>query len=251
MNLGRYLGHDQPFYAIEARGFNGSEEPFDDIKTMAAYYIEQIRAVQPQGPYALGGLCFAGIVAFEMAQQLRAKGEDVAMVALMDSPARHPRDRNLTYNWSFFRDLIRDVPSWLIGSLELNRSQWVDLVKLKVRMARARKAVSSGTDDNSQNHTAKLIQEMGDFFGFSEQHYKIARAQHRALKKYRLQVYPGRLTLFRARMQPLFSSHKPDKGWGRLAAGGVEVRLVPGNQLSMLKEPHVRVLAEQLGALLA
>ncbi|MEX0805585.1 MAG: amino acid adenylation domain-containing protein [Candidatus Binatia bacterium] len=250
MNLARHLGSDQPFYTIEARGFNGIDEPFDDIKTMAAYYIEQIRAIQPQGPYALGGLCSAGIVAFEMAQQLRAKGEDVAMVALFDSQARPPRDEKLAYKPSF-RDLLRDIPSWLIGSLELNRSQWVDLVKLKVRMAKAKKAVSSRTDDNSQNHAAKLIQEWGGFFHFSEQHHKIARAQSRALREYQLQVYPGRLTLFKARMQPLFSSHRPDKGWGRLAAGGLEVRIVPGNQLAMLKEPHVRVLAEQLSGLLA
>jgi thioesterase domain-containing protein len=250
MNLARRLGSDQPFYAIEARGLNGIDEPFDDLTAMAAYYIEQIRVVQPEGPYALAGLCSAGIVAFEMAQQLRAKGDPVAMVALFDSQVGSPTDDKLAYK-SSFRDLLADIPSWLIGSLELNRSQWLDLVKLKVRVARAKKAVSGDTAGASQSHTATLIDEWGGFFQFSERHLKIARAQSRALRKYRPQIYPGRLTLFKARMQPLFSSHRPDKGWRRLAAGGLDIRVVPGNQLAMLKEPHVRVLAEQLSDLLA
>ena len=250
MNLARHLGSDQPFYAIEARGLNGIDEPFDDIKAMAAYYIEQVRVVQPEGPYALAGLCSAGIVAFEMAQQLRARGDQVAMVALFDSQVGSPADEKLAYKPSF-RDLLKDIPSWLIGSLELNHSQWLDLVKLKVKVARARKTVSDEIAGSSQSHTTTLIDEWGGFFQFSERHLKIAHAQSRALRKYRPQIYPGRLTLFKARMQPWFSSHRPDKGWGRLAAGGLDIRVVPGNQLAMLKEPHVRVLAEQLSGLLA
>jgi amino acid adenylation domain-containing protein len=250
MNLARHLGSDQPFYAIEARGIDGIDEPFDDIKAMAAYYIEQVRVIQPHGPYTLGGLCSAGIVAFEMAQQLRAKGEQVAMVALFDSQVRPLSDDKLSYK-PRLRDLLKDIPSWLIGSLELNRSQWVDLIKLKIIVARAKKAVPNGTDGASQNHTAKLIEEWGGFFHFSEHQRKIARAQSRALRQYQPQVYPGRLTLFKARMQPLFSSHRPDKAWARLAAGGLDIRVVSGNQLAMLKEPHVRILAEQLNRLLA
>ena len=71
INLARHLGPDQPFYGIEARGLDGAEEPFVDVKTMAGYYVDLIRTIQPHGPYALGGLCFGGVIAFEMAQQLR------------------------------------------------------------------------------------------------------------------------------------------------------------------------------------
>ena len=101
INLARHLGPDQPFYAIEARGLDGVEEPFTDIKTMAAYYIQQIQAVQPEGPYALGGLCFGGVVAFEMAQQLRAKRKEVTMVALLDSSPGSRGNRKVTYRLSF------------------------------------------------------------------------------------------------------------------------------------------------------
>ena len=251
MNLARCLGPDRPFYALQPRGLDGTEEPLADIATMAAHYIEEMRSVQPEGPYALGGLCFGGIVAFEMAQQLRAKGEAVALVALLDSGINRKQGR-VAWWWSFLRNLPRDFPSWLIGSFQLNRVQWVNLIKLKTRMAKARLAVTFRSADvgRSLGYSTKLIEEMGDLSEFSEQHRKVARAQSRALGNYRPRVYPGRLTLFRARMQPFFSLHAPDKGWGRLAAGGLDIRIVPGNHLGMLQEPHVRVLAEQLKACL-
>jgi thioesterase domain-containing protein len=85
---------------------------------------------------------------------------------------------------------------------------------------------------------------------FSERHHRVAQAQYRALKSYKPQRYTGRLTLFRARMQPFFSSHDPQKGWSRVAGGGVEVKNVPGNHLGMLQEPHVHVLAKELSACL-
>jgi thioesterase domain-containing protein len=152
---------------------------------------------------------------------------------------------------SSVRDLVRDLPAWLIGAFELNRAQWLNLVKLKIGMAKARKAASPASAVATQQvYAAKLIEEMGDLFQFSEHHRKVARAQSRALRRYTAQVYPGRITLFRARMQPIFSSHKPDKGWSRLAAGGLEIRTVPGNHLAMLQEPHVKAFAKELRACL-
>ena len=212
---------------------------------MAALYIEAMKTVQPHGPYALGGLCSGGVVAFEMAQQLRAKGEVADVVALLDSRAPNWRRRTAGWEWSFVRGFFNGLPSWLLGSAQLSRSQWFDLIKLKIRKTRARRAASAAED-----YGPRLIKEMGDLFQFSEQHRKVARAQYRALKQYQPRVYPGRLILFRARMQPLFSAHDPDKGWESLAAGGLEIKVVPGNHLGMLQEPHVKVLAEQLRAYL-
>ena len=247
MNLSRHLGIDQPFYALQAQGLDGAEEAFDNIEAMAAHYIDTIRAVQPRGPYALGGLCSGGVVAFEMAQQLRAKGEEIALVALLDSGVKSGRGR---WAWllSFLRNLPRNAPSWLIGSLQLNRAQWETLIKQKIRMTRAnlRHAFGSSHQGSHQNGVPLRVQELGDLFQFSEQHRKVAQAQYSALRQYRLKPYSGQLTLFRARMQPFFSTHSQDKGWSPLAAGGVEIRVVPGNHLGMLQEPHVQVLAQQL-----
>ncbi|MDH3444199.1 MAG: AMP-binding protein, partial [Deltaproteobacteria bacterium] len=117
MNLARHLGPDQPLYALQAKGLDRAETPFSSVEAMAAYYVKQIKTVQPEGPYALGGLSFGGIVAYEMAQQLRAKGEAVSMLALFDSHLPSGK-----FVWNCFRDFLFDFPSWLKGSLQLNRS---------------------------------------------------------------------------------------------------------------------------------
>jgi amino acid adenylation domain-containing protein len=249
-NLARNLGPDQPFYAIEARGLDGAEEPFFDIEAMSTYYIDQMRAVQPRGPYALGGLCFGGLVAFEMARQLRENGESVKLVALLDSGIKSGRGK--ASGWRVFETIPMAIPSWLTGALQLNAAQWLDLVKLKRRQLKAKLAAKLGRRNGEARHphSTSFINEMADLFGFSEQQRKIAYAQHQAIRKYIPRSYPGRLTLFRAQMQPLFSSHRPDKGWRRVAAGGLDVKVVPGNHLGMLQEPHVKILAKELRACL-
>src|SRR6185295_18712292 len=82
-NLAKHLHPEQPLYGIKSRGRLGLDE-FDRLEEMASYYLEEIRAVQPRGPYYLGGYCFGGNVAYEMARQLRERGEQVAFVALID-----------------------------------------------------------------------------------------------------------------------------------------------------------------------
>jgi thioesterase domain-containing protein len=170
----------------------------------------------------------------------------VALVALFDSTSARQHG-TATSRLKFVMDLVKDLPSWLIGSLQLNRTQWRNLISLKMRMAKARKAASSqALVSAQQTYSANLIEEMGDLFQFSEHHRRVARAQSRALRNYAPHIYPGRLTLFGARMQPIFSSHRRDKGWSALAAGGLEIRTVPGNHLAMLQEPHVKAFAEEL-----
>ena len=97
-NLARYLGKEQPVYGLQAQGWtpqlhsrsipsgsNGEAEAIDNMEEMAARYLEEIRTVQPEGPYFLAGHSYGGTVAFEMAQQLHAQGETVAMLAMFDS----------------------------------------------------------------------------------------------------------------------------------------------------------------------
>src|SRR5690606_29207624 len=92
-DLARLLGRDQPLYGLQSRGLDGLETPFDRIEPMAAHYVSEIRKVQPTGPYYLGGACFGGAVAYEMAQQLRAAGEEIAFLMLLETwppPRRRP-----------------------------------------------------------------------------------------------------------------------------------------------------------------
>ncbi len=86
--LARYLGPEQPFYGLQAVGLDGTQAPHNRFEDMATHYIKEIRAVQPEGPYLLAGICHGALVAFEMAQQLHAQGHKVGLLAFI-APA-HP-----------------------------------------------------------------------------------------------------------------------------------------------------------------
>jgi len=90
--LARALGPEQPFYALEPYRLADREAPHT-VEAMATAYIEAARSVQPQGPYQLGGLCNGGLVAFEMARQLRAAGQAVDLLVLLDAGLAGRRHR--------------------------------------------------------------------------------------------------------------------------------------------------------------
>src|SRR5262249_55432322 len=79
--LPRYLGSDQPVYALTHQSEDGAPARFTTVENIAGGYLQEIRAVQPTGPYFLGGFCFGGLVAFEIAQQLKAAGDEVSLLA--------------------------------------------------------------------------------------------------------------------------------------------------------------------------
>ena len=83
--LSKALGDDQPFYGLQAQGLQAGETPLSDIKVMASHYIEAIKSVQATGPYRLAGHSLGGMIAYEMAQQLLASGEEVARLSLFDT----------------------------------------------------------------------------------------------------------------------------------------------------------------------
>src|SRR5262249_11779438 len=87
LDLAQRLGPDRPFYAFQAAGLEREEEPIESLEQMAAGYLDSLRTVQPAGPYHLGGWSLGGLVAFEMARQLAARGEPVATLAVFDAQA--------------------------------------------------------------------------------------------------------------------------------------------------------------------
>ncbi len=95
-NLARYLDPERPFYGLQAIGLNGEQKPLNCLEEMAAYYIQEIQTVQPEGPYLLGGRCLGGIVALEMAQQLLAQGQQVLLLVLVEAPLSGRVDPNIT-----------------------------------------------------------------------------------------------------------------------------------------------------------
>jgi thioesterase domain-containing protein len=243
-NLARHLGADQPLYAFKSRGLEGLTE-WESIEEMAAHYVQDLRAHQAHGPYQLGGYCFGGVVAYEMARQLAAEGERVTMLALMNcsppntSYERTDNRRSLAWQARFIGNIVYWFGCFLFRWTMRER---MEFVRWKFRLLR--KKTRSAQHSSGLNLTD--VDEMVNLAAYSEAQRKLWQTHVRALKAYRPKPYPGDVTLFRTRGHALLCSFDPHYGWGELAQGGVRLRVMPGGHGSILDEPHVRTVARAL-----
>jgi len=228
-DLALRLGGEQPFYGIQAAGLAGGHA-VDDVPAMAAQYAAAVEAAAPHGPYLLGGWSFGGVVAFEMARQMRQRGRPVALVALLDSqaPAPVPLPASPSEN-DIVRLYLRDQAglqgldaSWLDGeppgmgeaaTLDwlLARAHETGVLRASVRLAQVRPLLD------------------------------VYSANVRARAAYRPQAGGDRLTLFRPGASP-----DPTNGWSALADEPVEVHEMAADHYSMLVPPAVADLADRL-----
>jgi acyl transferase domain-containing protein/thioesterase domain-containing protein/acyl carrier protein len=252
--LARELGPDQPFYGLQARGLDGREPPDRTIEEMARYYIEAIRAVQPRGPYFIGGFSFGCLVAFEMAQQLRRAGQTLGLVALVDEPAPvlgHRPSAALMARlfitgvgrtiWPHLHDYFYLVNSSsstapkLPSLKELSRLR-PDLELLQSILARSTMANFVPPESRLLALRQPAMRPMFDLF----------LLHVRQTLAYRPEAYPHGVTVFQATSLGGKYDSDPSMGWRVLAAGGVEVHKIPGEHLELLRPPHVQVLAAKL-----
>jgi amino acid adenylation domain-containing protein len=248
LELSRRLGPDQPFYGLRARDLIRGEEAHADVETMAADYVEAVRAVRPSGPYRLGGWSLGGIVAFEMARQLRARGEAVETLVMFDTYAP---------------ELLGDEFHPPAGGATLEENDAEDPLAAEGVLNRLDELSRTGTEDEVKDafETAARVGLLPPEVGPREfkRWLRGCRSRIKAARAYTPQRFEGRVILFRpsdghggeGRALEGGESFEPTLGWGRLAAGGVEVYTVPGTHLGMIQEPHVADLAAHLKRVLA
>lgn len=247
-NLAAHLGEDQPVYGIKSRGQLGLQE-FSTLEEMANCYVRELRAFQPSGPYYVGGYCFGGNVAYEMARQLTAAGEAVALVALLDSaPSNAGYETVRWWQPAFGVRFIRNLMYWLGDFRRLEPVARRRFISRKAgalfRRIRTRFGLGNSRPEEVDLH------DVIDTSHFPEHELKLWQAHLQALTTHVEKRYDGKVALLRTRGQPLFCSLEPDFCWGRLAAR-LEVRLVPGSHEEVFMEPHVGTLADQLRRCLA
>ncbi|WP_444546339.1 amino acid adenylation domain-containing protein [Archangium lansingense] len=239
VELARRLGSEVPFYALQSPGIEGERTPLETIESMAECYLEALRAVQPVGPYRLGGWSLGGLVAFEMARLLEQRGEQVEQLVLFDAYAfeqRLPDGAGASWIASRFVEFsarLLGLPGPTLGVEEsLPESEEVLL----------RRLLDEGRNAGVLPRGVSL-EELRIL-------YRVFENNLRALGRYVPGSYGGRVTLFRALQTPVPPSARADGGWGRWAAGGVEVRELQGDHHSILQAPEVQALAEWLGRIL-
>lgn len=225
LQLANHLGTDQPVYALQAREINEAEGDSRTIEGIAADYLSEIRELQPEGPYYLGGFSFGGFVAYEMARQLAVQGKKVGLLAILDTQAcKIPGFQRSLSPYRKLRFHARTL--WERTIYRLSRVQG---------------------QNNHNLHESKLTEQeaiMGDVVEeeIPEHLQLVMRSNRIALRKYVPLNYHGKITLFKS------GSHGRGicYGWGELTDGGVEIFEVPGTHRGIMQEPSVAILANKL-----
>ncbi|OGQ77555.1 MAG: hypothetical protein A3F90_11830 [Deltaproteobacteria bacterium RIFCSPLOWO2_12_FULL_60_19] len=228
LNLAKYLGEDRPFYALAPHGLNGVSAP-ETVEAMAASYIQMARAVQPEGPYFLGGYCRGGIVAFEVARQLERQGQRVGLVVVVAAGARNTLPRRL------LNGMVSRAGSWL--GLE-PRQRWRLFLGIRAWGRRVRRIFQA--DHYRVDQTVTSAQTGRD--------PAVARLHNRALGGYVSKPYSGRVALLWPAEEPFDRRRNPTFGWGRVTSQ-LEIRTVPGGHITCITE-HLKSLAEHMKDLL-
>jgi amino acid adenylation domain-containing protein len=240
--LARCLGENQPFYGLQAQGLDRCATGHQSIEAIATYYLEEMRRVQARGPYFLGGYCTGGIIAFEMAQQLREAGEQVGCLAMFEAnnPDRPPRRCTIAKRIRLALDEIYGEPpkeklrylfcrvtdrvKWHISQLEMAS---YDFVKWLYRILQQPAGKNDGAVVRLKVPVWITIQ--------------------RAQSAYKPRSYSGRIVVFRAAVSDGYE-WADDLGWAELAQGGVEIHAIPGKHATVFDRRHIPVVAEKLNA---
>jgi thioesterase domain-containing protein len=248
--LAHHLGSQQPVFGLQSFGLQADQDALHSIKDMAASYLRALRGVQTQGPYNLAGWSLGGVVAFEMAQQLAAEGEQAARLFLIDSCVpgmTTPSGASAgsldvasqvaiadSGGWndshsvaSFAEDLSGLLGEEAHGTLIRSDATYSEGALLE---GAARVHFLPRQPDAEQ--LARLVQ--------------VFRTNLRAMNRYVPRHYPGRLIVFRADKNGADCVGDPALGWEVHATCGVETHTVAGDHYSIMRKPRVGRLAEIL-----
>jgi thioesterase domain-containing protein len=230
--LAMLTGTEHPIYGIQAQSLLPGQPALLRLEDQAAYYLSEIRKIQPKGPYYFLGYSFGGTTALEIAHQLRALGERVELLGMLDSRQRDYMVVMLSQD-SVRTRLDRRVARFLRNFGPLSFGEKVAFLKEKLFTRTLRHVYSLAT--------ACGFRSVPSFMKSTEDISWVAAMN------YHPQPWHGPITLFRATEQP--DPRLPqDLGWTPLAKGGVEVFELPGDHDLVFVEPNIQVLAEQLRA---
>jgi amino acid adenylation domain-containing protein len=223
VTLARHLGPAQPVYGLQAQypeDLQG-EHSQKAVDELATEYLKAVREVHPHGPYQFVGMCRGAHIAFELARRLEGEGEEVALVGILDTWVMEN-----TYNKFLY---VRYYARRLQAFMRLGARDQLQFIKKKT----LRKGkLGGGQPVSSGNRSPALANPMKTYFPGPD---------------FQPKTYRGRVSVFRARRQPLDRIRDKELGWSKLALGGVDLHYVPGKHgESVLREPHVRVLADEL-----
>lgn len=232
-DLAKEMGNERPFLGLQY-GVHG-ETPFTTVEDMAAYFVEQITSQNSREPYLLGGYCFGGLVAYEMAQQLTAQGHQVSLVALIDSnvPGAVVQIQYTTVSKAFLDRLT--------GIKQNGIKQELDYIVKRL------------TDIWNINIWQPIWYAAHKYYVKHNRHWpKILRDFHlinsNAIEKYQVKPYDGMVVLLQAEKRLDYYDYQPHLGWEKYVTGMFTDYFVPGGHKTLFHKPNVQILAQKLKA---
>jgi thioesterase domain-containing protein/acyl carrier protein len=236
-NLSRCLGTDQPLFGLRSQGLSEKAAHYT-VEEMAAHYLNEIRAVQPHGPYYLGGYCFGGMVAYEMARSLTAQGEKVAILAMFNTPAPGSLEGWPLQQTYLARRITHELRK--LGELGIREK----LEVLGTKAAGLGRLALGSVKESIWKISAKS--PLGSTQKWTQRLLSVSDINIAAAKAYAPGPYAGRSILFLTDEAASLYTIGPKSGWAPLITGGIEVYHVDGDNISMFDAQFVEALAEKL-----
>lgn len=239
-DLARRMAPDQPLYGLQARGMYGEPRPHDRVEDMAADFLASMRAVQPRGPYLLGGHCTGAMVALEMALQLQRRGERVAMLAAVEAlaPAVFRRGNYTMVDdpIDFYLFYARGFRSWLGKEMRVERDALLacDPSRRAACFMDLARKLGVYVPDAPDDHVDRVL---ALYRVFCRNAYVPAG------------VFAGPITFVRG--QDSNFCETATGGWEEIATQPLRIRELPGNHCTVLTEPNVGLVAHELRAAIA
>ena len=230
-SLAENLAEDQPVYGLQAKGLDGDVEPDDTVEKIAAHYITEIVASNPEGPYSLAGFSFGGIVAYEMARQLRTQGKRVKIVALFDSYV-YP---NYYFSKPWFKKLVAKIylvlHMFFLGfnmfRSKRNFNRRIGLMKERLEGLALKMKYGGEKQFEMQFNRSPKVDEV----------------HHMATLKYEITPQDIVVDLFRASKDVVFVHDRKYLGWGNVGVKGIRKHIVSGSHADMFTSPIVEDFA--------
>lgn len=193
---------------------------FENLEALAQYYVEAVQALQPHGPYHLGGWSMGGMIAYEMAQLLRKQQEEVQCLIIIDKDAyKYPFEHQAEHLLSY---LFEEEPiSWRESFLQMNREEQLDWLV-------SQRKVQERYDGNDPV--------------WIKQHLEVITNHIQLISKHIPKPYDGYLTLISSEDTVRRTGNDSALGWRKLSAG-VRAVTLPGDHDSLIQEPLVERLA--------
>jgi amino acid adenylation domain-containing protein len=252
--LTHFVGDDFSFYGLRARSADGSESAHRSVEEMAADYLKEMRALQPEGPYYIVGNCIGGIVAYEIARQLKLQGQGVRLLALMDTWCPTPQ-RYSRYRKNLFRDRLKERIAFALAGwrhqyyIARMRFHWRQFQEMgwQERLPYLLRKTAVVVSDSARTLSKASGPANGAPHQTDVKRRQIQEGYIDTLRRYRPRPYPGRVVML---VNEKASMTDATLGWSELIEGGIETQTIPGDHEAYIRQ-YVKTAAGVLRDCLA